>query len=412
MNFFNPYGVFGYGMTPQQQTLSQLKAIQRHKQSVVDAQNKVSRLEKEKANLISERDGYSLKNTHDVSKEKRANEEKNENIREIWATMDRAENTSRKLARGTMIASFLLAVATLVVTLVLPYYSTEEWAKIELAMGPLLVSPFLGIGVYLLFYHVMDRIRIARTYETRSEPDPSSLKAALITSIVAGVFYLVHGGILLEEIGDFLFVVKPLVIQAPIWGLALMVKMISSIVLKCVYRRCDRRERDYVWAKEKEIAAAAESDKRESEAYARENADWKARRRTSFAPKIAEKEKEIESAKMALRQIPRPTEYQLYPFLEKESVDYIDALVGLVENGRADTVKEAVNLQRQIVDERIRVWEARERAKELSKQQQLANDRLEEHARRTRAAEEERAEAAKRAADELERIRKEMEDKK
>ena len=398
MNFgFGYPGMFGM-VNSREQTLAHLKAIRSHKQSVANAKAKVERLEKEEHALINERDGYHLKNTHDTSHASRVQAQITQSVKDIWKTMRKAEVWANVVS-----ALITLVAITFVALLFCTHftYLSQEIAsnRLDLFIILLIVNGLLGLHIYFLITFIITNISIARTYD-RYKPHDSVFRVfCKVGSFV--VIPLTVNFVMFWLLTETTFVnaINPLLIQIPVWSCVLVVRMVFMIVNKCVYRKCDRRERDYKWKMNKELNLATETDSQEQAAYAKENEAWLAKRKSSYAPKIAAKQKEIAEAKAALRQHPGCAVYQLYPFLENDSIDYISALIDLVEGGRADTVKEAVNLQSQIVDKRISDYEAR--------QERLARQKAADaQAAALLSAEQERARQAKRAADELEKIRR------
>ena len=72
MNFGFPGMFNNFNMVnPRLQAINQLKAIKKNKQAVIEVQEKINHLEKEKQKLIHERDNTNLKNTYDHNQENR-----------------------------------------------------------------------------------------------------------------------------------------------------------------------------------------------------------------------------------------------------------------------------------------------------------------------------------------------------
>ena len=404
MNFFNPFGPmmpFGGMVNPREQAISHLRAIVAHKESVVEAENRIERLEKEKQAIIAERDRYRLKNTRDVSSANRVQKDLDEGVQELWQKLRRTERISR-------IVNSIFSIVTILCIVL--YMINGGYMQQGYFAGVLLVAECFAL--YTTIYSLFAWISEARTYKEHKE-GAVGRKYLKYSFWIFAIAFLPVFFISRSAEWTLLGVLTFFAHQIPIMMCGLSAKMVMAIIVKCSYRKCTAQEKMLRWRKKKEMEKASENDQSEQAKYEKENATWLAQRRLEYAPKIADKEREIEAARTALKQIPSPVAYQLYPFFEKESgIGYIKAVLGHLERGKADTVKEAMAIQDRINDDISRRTMEDIRRQARQREEDAAIERLQAEARRTRAAEEERAEAAKKAADELERIRKEMEDKK
>ena len=399
MYFFNPF-LFGFApVSPREQTLASLKSILRYEQNVDNAKKRIERLEKERQSIINERDGRRLKNTHDVSSEKRAKQELKDGVEQIWKKVNKTNE-----ALGWV---DFLVVALMFTCMIFYLIDTGILAR---GYFPGVLVAIECVLLYWVVYGLFDWLCQVRTY-TEKRKDKKSMNAEFVTGCV---FFLIAflPVYWISKTADwtFLGILSFFLSQTPLMLCGISIKLITAIIVKLVYRKCDLLERCYVYKKNKEVAEAAEQDEQGRLAYQKEKSAWLAQRQASYAPKIAAKEKEIAEAKNALNQIPVCAEYMTYPFLKNSGIGYISALIDLVERGKADTVKEAMNMQDQINDRLHKETMDKLRRQAFESQINEGLDALKNDYRRTRAAAEEYASAAQKAADELERIRKQVED--
>ena len=396
MNFGFPGMFNNFNMVnPRLQAINQLKAIKKNKQAVIEVQEKTNHLEKEKQKLIHERDNTNLKNTYDHNQENRIRNEVITKTKSLLLTQAKPRKIIWFFRILLLVLTFTGVLAYLLVALPTISVVFDVLSVVKLFI------------VYMLLLSILIWITDSKYDSLKANRGKSLFKTFGIIFIIYIIAYCIYvfGALSLSP------VIAPFPAQLPFWLLSFIMQISLCMIEIASYRRCSKNVYYYQIQMLGMIRKAKENDCSAQAQYQKDNTAFRQRRYAEYSPKISQKDAEIAANQLAIAYIPTTCpEYNIHPYLKEKSISYISILIDLIEEGKADSVKEAMNLQSELsyradihFQNEMNKLRQEKFLQDLAYEQKQANIKLENEANLTRKAEEKKAE-------ELEKIRRQLED--
>lgn len=357
--------------------ITQLNAIYQNKKRIQEEQDKIKKIEKQQDELYELANDYSLVDKGDYNHKKRAEAEANKAIGAL-------EWNYSIILKSAWILRILFLVGSAVLGIIIPINSPNFELPKETGGGIFVGS--ICLSIIAMFFFVAIRFPFISQNKNRWY-----IILAWIPLFFYGPVCLLS--IISEDLAEAEIVYIPF----------LAINILIAIFEFVFYQIKNFKQKKYRISSIELIQNAEREDQKARRAYERANNEYKEKRRQEYLPQIEAKDREIDHVKRNIIAIDQSClEYMVHPYLREKDISYISALLRLLNEGRADSVKEAMNLQSEI-DHRDRMhYQAvmnnvrqEKFQQDLAYEQKQANERFENEARRIRRAEEEKVEQLK-----------------